>query len=118
MNLLDELIVRSVVTFLVSEGLALLWVLLRRGFGLHDLLPFAVWCLLYGVVVGLAGRVFGSTLRRATGPRRWLASSALGVAVSVVWTVAVYTLLGPWVLAMSFPIAWFWAIAAIAALLI
>jgi hypothetical protein len=116
MNALDELIVRSVVAFGVSEGLAIVWVMGRRGFGIHDLVPFAAWCLLYGVVVACVGRLFSSTLSRAAGPRRWISGAALGLAVSVVWTVVVYWLLGPWVLAFSFPTAWIWAIGAIAAL--
>jgi hypothetical protein len=116
MNALDELIVRSMVAFGVSEGLAIVWVMGRRGFGIHDLVPFAAWCLLYGVVVAGVGCMFNSTLSRVSGPRRWISGAALGLAVSAVWTVVVYSLLGSWVLAFSFPTVWFWAIGAIAAL--
>jgi len=113
----NELALRVAVAAATSEGLAILCVCVRRGFGAPDLLPFALWSLLFGFWVGAWARLFRDVVRRPRGLPRTGAVAALGLAGALVWTMVVTWMFGPWVTALNLPAAWLWAGAAIAALI-
>jgi hypothetical protein len=114
---LSELALRVAVAGAASEGLAILWVCVRRGYGAPDLLPFALWSLLFGLWMGACARAFRDVIRRPYGLPRTGAVSALGLACALAWTMIVIWVFGPWVTALNLPASWLWACAGIAALL-
>jgi hypothetical protein len=113
---LDELALRVAVAAATSEGLAILWVCIRRGFGAPDLPAFALWSLLFGLWMGAWARAFRDVVRRPYGLPRTGAVAALGLAGALVWTMVVTWVFGPWVTALNLPAAWLWACSGIAAL--
>ena len=108
---------RAAVAVAVGEGLALLSVLVRRGIGAHDLIPFALWSLPFGLWMALLARGFRDVVHRPYGLPRIAAVSALGLAGALAWTMAVTTFFGPWIAAFNLPVAWLWVLAGIAALM-
>ena len=112
-----ELWLRAAVAVAAGVGLAVLWVLIRRGAGAYALIPFALWCLPFGAWMAALARAFRDVVHRPHGLRRTTAVAALGLAGALVWTVAVTWLFGPWVAAFNIPAAWLWACAGIAALM-
>jgi hypothetical protein len=104
------------VAFAAGEVLAVLWVLLRRGFGAHDLVPFALGSFPFGFWMAAVSRAFRDVVGRPHGLPRLGAVGALGLAGALTWTVVVTWLFGPWMAAFNIPAAWIWALAGIASL--
>ena len=89
---------------LASSALAVAIVLAAGGFGAADLGAFLVWTLPFSVAIGLTAAALAPRLSRA-GPVTGLALAGLvAVAAAVLWTIAVGLVLGPFVLAFSFPV--------------
>ncbi len=112
----NDFVLRVGIAIAAGEGLALLWVLVRRGFGAHDLVPFALWSLPFGLWMGVLARAFRDVVQRPYGLPRLASVAALGLAGALAWTMVVTWLFGPWVMAFNVPVAWLWACAGIAAL--
>src|SRR5262245_31002755 len=103
---LNELALRVAVAAAASEGLAIVYVCIRRGFGAPDLLPFALWSVLFGLWMGAWARAFRDVIRRPHGWPRTGAVAALGLAGALAWTMAVTWVFGPRVTALNLPAAW------------
>jgi hypothetical protein len=113
----NDAIVRVSVATVTGSALAVAWVLARRGFGLYDLAPFAFGTILFGVWMAWIARVFRDVLERPAGWSRHAGIAVLGVAGALVWTMAMFWVLGPWMMAFSLPTGALWAAAGIVALL-
>jgi hypothetical protein len=113
----NEFVVRAGVALAASVGAAVICVVLRRGFGAYDLVPFAFGSLPFGVWMAGVARVFRDVVHRPHGLTRLGATAALGLIGALVWTVVVTWLFGPWVAGFDLPVAWLWAVAGIAALM-
>lgn len=114
---MNDAIVRISVATVTGSALAVAWVLARRGFGLYDLAPFGFWTILFGVWMAWIARVFHDVLERPAGWSRHAGIAVLGVAGALVWTMAMFWMMGPWMMAFSLPIGALWAAAGIVALL-
>lgn len=91
-------------SLLASCGLAAGIVLSAGGFGADDLGAFLLWTLPFSAAIGAAAAVLAPRLTRA-GPVTALALAGLtALTAAVLWTVAVALVLGPFVLAFSFPV--------------
>jgi hypothetical protein len=92
----------------VSWGVAFAYVARNEWFDVHDLRPFAFWCI-------LAGAVAYPTVRWI---QRWAASSrtgailgvasVTGVAFGIAWTFVVMLILGGWIGGFGFPVLLCW----------
>ena len=112
----NEFVVRAAVALAASVAVAVLCLLIRRGFGAYDLVPFALGSLPFGAWMGLVAHLFRDVVHRPHGLARLGAVAAIGAIGALVWTVAVTWLFGPWVAGFDLPVAWLWALAGIASL--
>jgi hypothetical protein len=113
----NDAIVRVSVATVTGAALAVAWVIARRGFGLYDLAPFAFWTILFGAWIAWVARRFRDVIERPPGWPRHAGVAVLGVTAALVWTMAMFWLLGPWMMAFSLPVGALWAVAGIVALL-
>ena len=89
---------------LASSVVAAAIVVTAGGFGADDLAAFLVWTLPFSVVVGVTTAALAPRLSRARPAVALALAGLVAVASAVLWTIAVALVLGPFVLAFSFPV--------------
>lgn len=92
----------------VSTLTAAATVVLNRGFGTGDLLPFLLWTLLFAAVIGFIKEKLTDLLPRFSVPLKYAVAAIIGMAGGVLWTYIVAFFLGVWFGAFSFPVLPYW----------
>lgn len=104
----------AVVSWLLAAG----YVGFNHGFGSGDLPGFALWSALAGTAAYPCLHLFRTRTLAWRSGIAYATALALGTAYALAWTSVVSLVLGPWIMAFSFPVFACWLVGAVCAFLL
>lgn len=101
----------------VSMLMAVVKLVINRGFGASDIKTFFLWTIPLGIFIALVKKWLVSSFRPWRIPVKYLVLGITGVAAGALWTYVVAFLLGPYFGAFSFQVLTCWVVGATSGLI-
>jgi len=92
----------------VSTVLSYLYVMNNEWFGKGDIIPFAIYSTIVGILSSLLTNIYTKQLSKLNSTLGFIATIILSVVQTIFFIYLLWFIIGPWIGAISFPFQIFW----------